>query len=153
MSESSLLRRFMRAAFLEKPAACSRVRETWDVTQMLDHLKSLGPIESLPVRSLTHRTFALLLIYSCWRISNLMCLSVDPAFCSVSNNSLTLQFGPGLKQDRINHMCPPIQLEQALDEALCPVHHLTAYLAANEHLLSTQSLFIPTIPPHRVAAR
>lgn len=104
------------------------------------------------LRQLSHHMFALVLIFSCHRISDLTCLSVDPPFCVQSRDSFTLQFGPGLKQDRPHHVSPPLRLIRAPDEALCPVRHLLEYLSYTQPLRSSRSLFVTTTPPHGAAA-
>lgn len=70
-SESRLLRHFMKAAFSERPAACSCPHSTWDVARVLGYLHSLGPTEDLSLQFLSMRTLALFLIFSGRRISDL----------------------------------------------------------------------------------
>lgn len=60
LSESPLLRCFMKAVFLEHLVACVSQHETWDVGKVLNHLKSWGPIASLSLWQLAWRMFALL---------------------------------------------------------------------------------------------
>lgn len=92
-----------------------------------------------------------MLMFSFHHINNLSCLSVDSPFCVLNDKSITLQFWAGLKQDRANHISLPVCLTHALDNRLCPVHHMAKYLDVTHPLLSSQVLFIMTIPPHGAA--
>lgn len=80
------------------------------------------------------------------------CLSIDPNFCAVSTSRMTLQFGPSLKQDQLHHAFPPLSLERAPNDALCPVQHAEAYLVAMCPLHSTQAFSVTMVPPHGAAA-
>lgn len=74
LSESPLLRRFMWAAVLECPLARSLPRFSWDVAEVLNFLCGWGDLPELSFCQLSHRCFALILLFSCGRISDLACL-------------------------------------------------------------------------------
>lgn len=74
------------------------VKSTWDVRSVLDHLASWGPLADLDLKHLTWHTFALILLFSCRHISNVLLLGVDEPFCIISEESLVFQLGYGLKQ-------------------------------------------------------
>lgn len=80
-SSSVLLQRFMRAVFLSRPPARTTIRSTWNVADVFTFLRSWSTINGLSLRQLTQRTFALILIFSCRRISNMLLLGRLPPLC------------------------------------------------------------------------
>lgn len=153
ISDSRLLTRFMRAVFLARPTARSAPRPTWYVRLVLDCLNSWGPIASLSATRLSWRTFALILLFSCRRIGDLVFLGSEEPFLVLRDDSVSLQLGCGLKQARPSHRSPVITLIKAPDESLCPVRHIRAYIDFTAPLRSSRSLFVTTTPSHGAAAR
>lgn len=96
----------------------------------MSFLQGWGPIADLSFRQLTLRTFALFLLFSCRRISDLLLLDVGDDFCLISESSAVFQLRFGLKQDRPGHASPPIRFSLAPDEALFAMHCVIA-----QHLL------------------
>lgn len=86
-SQSHLLQRFMWAVFLVRPLAAAQVWETWDVAAVLEALRAWGPIQDLSLHQLSHRTLALILIFSCHRISDLKLLGCSPGACYLTLQS------------------------------------------------------------------
>lgn len=90
---------------------------------MLDCLISWGPIASLFATRLSWRSFALVLLFSCRRIGDLVFLGSEEPFLVSKDNSVILQLGFGLKQARPSHCSPTITLSRAADEALSSQTH------------------------------
>lgn len=151
--DSKVISWLMHAAFLNKPAARAFPRSTWDVAKVLESLRSWGAIDSLSFAQLSWRTFALILIFSCRRVADLAFLSIDDPFMVLHEELVSFQLCFGLKESRPSHRYPAIQLLLALEESLCPVCHVHAYLVFTAPLRSSRSFFITTMPPHGAAAR
>lgn len=151
--DSKLLSRLMCVAFLNKPAARTSPRSTWDVARVLESLRSWGSMDPLSLSQLSWRTFALVLIFSCRRVADLVFLGIDDPFMVMHDQSVSFQLGFGLKQSCPSHRSSMIQLSLAPEESLCPVRHIHAYMDVTAPLRSSRSLFITTTPPHGAAAR
>lgn len=149
-----LVARFMRAAFLTRPPAAAAIRPTWDVADLLEHLKQWGPVQTLDFTQLTHRTLALVALASIRRIDDLTLLDISKGHMAITQTTAVFQLKFGLKQARPNHTSPVIKLLATDEEPhLCPVAHIRRYIADTAELRSSSRLFVTTTPPHGAAAK
>lgn len=107
----------------------------------------------VPVSETAWSTFALVVLFSCHGISDLSLLGVEEPLCILSEESVVLQVGFGLKQAWPGHSSPVIQLSSAPDEELCPLRHVKSYLQIIETLRSSKSLFVTAVPIYGAAAK
>lgn len=99
---SKLISHFMQAVFLSCSPVHASPHLTWDVAAVLEFLRSWGPLNDLSLTRLSWCTFALVLLFSCRCIGDLVFLSIDALFSS-SEDSITLQLGFDLKQSHPSH--------------------------------------------------
>lgn len=84
-------------------------------------------------------------------LSDFTQLSTDTPFCVISDTSVSLQFGAGLKQDWLGHVSCRLCFSQAPNELLCLARHLKEYLAWTGPLHSSHAVFVTTTVPHGAA--
>lgn len=78
---------------------------------VISFLRSLGPVADLSQHQLSHRGMAFVLMILCHQIGDWILSGLLPSLCVVSNDQVVLQCAFGLKQDRLGHASPVIQLQ------------------------------------------
>ena len=65
-------------------------------------------------------------------VSNLVLLSLKPGYCEISDSSIKFQPIGLEKQTWVDHVSPPIQVEEFEDILLDPVAHVKEYMNRSE---------------------
>lgn len=76
--------------FSAAPPPWTKDRYSWDVAQVLNFLRGWGLTSSLSLRHLLQCSFAVVLIFSCRRISDLCLLGCKEPFCVVTPSTVSL---------------------------------------------------------------
>ena len=137
-----LVKRFVRAAFQQRPALPKNT-VVWDVDLVLDYLKTLSPVKFISIKLLTHKLTMLLLLLSGQRQQTIHLLDVRNM--TLSGSSVKFRIGDVIKQSRPGTHIQEIKLKAyAPDRRLCIVTVLREYLkrtlmvrGVEKHLLLT----------------
>ena len=130
--EDKRVRRFMKATFLSRFSA-RKIKPIWDVGTVIKCLESWGEIEDLSRERLTHRLVMLMAIASARQVSDLMLLRTDVDSLRQTPDKWVFLPAFGAKQERPYHSVPPLIFTRLEGhDNLCPVKHLSAYMAITE---------------------
>ena len=124
-----LVRRFMRAVFLQRPAL-PRYRSTWDPDVVLSYLRALGGNKHISVLQLARKVTMLMLLQSGQRCQTLHLL--DTRNMSLSCSRVAFQIGDLLKTSRPGH-----HLSEVAFVAYVPVKRLCVMSALRVYLKRT----------------
>ena len=140
-----LICRLLKGIYNSRPPQ-PRYSTTWDVSKVLDYIRSLGPSSSLNLRQLTHKLAMLLALANASRASELHALNIR--FVSRKDGGVSFALadhtktsGPG-KCKRV--FLPSLRQ----DELLCPVVTLWEYLERTTVLRrESHQLFLSFVRP------
>ena len=147
-----LVCRFLKGVFQQKPAL-PRYNVTWDINIMLNYLKSLSPVHSLDLQTLSQKLLMLCLILSGQRGQTIHLFDTRNMTLSNSRASFTLgdivkTTAPGRHTGQITF------LAFAPDRRLCIITVLREYLKRSHDIRGeTTQLFITLRKPHGPATR
>ena len=147
-----VLNKFMRGVFALKPAL-PRYSVTWDVSRVLDYLKTQSPAEALTLRALTCKLATLLLLLTGQRGQTIHSLQVSSVTCKA--DMLILRFPSLLKTSRPGkHTAEVVLPAFAPDPRLCVVQTFQAYITRTKrYRKGLGKLFIITVRPFTPVSR
>ena len=148
-----LVKRFMAGVFNEKPAL-PRYNVTWDVTVVLNFLRTQAPVRRLPLLPLTRKLAMLLLLLSGHRGQSL--LFVDIRNIRATDHNIKITFGDSLKHTRPGcHTAELVIPAYPADRRLCICTVMQEYRRRTDCLRREHvtSLFLTSIKPHGPATR
>ena len=123
IGQDPLVSRFMRGVLRQRPPK-NKLFPTWDVTSVLNHLKSWGETKSLPLKKLLMKTAFLLALVCYKRPADLCNMQIQPGYWQLSMRGFSCQ-PLGFGKTEIHNPTPPIIVEPFLeDPQLCPVYHM-----------------------------
>ena len=136
-----LVARFLKGVFELKPSL-PRYSSIWDVSIVLQHLRSLGPPTQLDLKSLTMKTTMLLCLLTGQRCQTLT--KLDTALMQELPGQIVFT-RPG------KHLAPIELLAYPRDESICVVSHLKLYIACTKSVRATHDtkLLISYTKPHK----
>ena len=144
-----LVKRFMKGIFNKKPSL-PRFNCTWDVSVVLNHLRSVE-IQSSSLRDVSKKLVALLALTTGQRIQSL-CV-IDLRNLELTPQYVKIRFGDLLKQSKPGNHLQELYIESyAPNRSLCVVNCLSKYLDMTRDLRSDNNLFISTIKPFKKAS-
>ena len=144
-----LVARFLKGVFELKPSL-PRYSSIWDVSVVLQHLRSLGPPTQLDLKSLTKKTTMLLCLLTGQRCQTLT--KLDTALMQELPGKIVFTIGDKLKTTRPGKHLEPIELlAYPRDESICVVSHLKQYIARTQSIRATYDtkLLISYAKPHK----
>ena len=123
-----LVQRFLKAVFQSRPSL-PKYSHTWDVTIVLDYLKTIAPKEKLTLKQLTQKLAMLCLLVTGNRCQSLALMDINTMFKEKSSykfpiNELVKQCRPGKEQPVLVLPAYPV------DRRLCVYTYLTEYLVS-----------------------
>ena len=120
----------------------------WDPDDVLRHLKTLSPISSLDLKTLTLKTVFLTLLVSGQRVQTLTALSL--IHMKRTDDYILFRIPGLLKQSRPGRRNPSVLLRAFSPDAdICVLHHMTAYISRTSTIRGPHnSLFISYKKPH-----
>ena len=147
-----LVKRFFRGVFLQRPSL-PKCGVTWDVSIVLNTLRSMAPSVDLSLLDLSRKLVTLLAILTGQRAQTLHVLNIHNI--TVSDSWIKLRTGELLKQSRPGYHLPELSLASYPDEPnICVVTLLRLYLNRTHELRgSAGQLFISSQAPHRPVTR
>lgn len=152
IGEHALIKRFFKGVFRNRPPQ-PRYSHTWDVGQVLNHLRTLGNTETLDLKSLTLKTVMLTALLSGQRCQSIHLIQVNNV--QLSEDTLTISITGLIKQSRPGFKHPLLQFKAFLEDAeLCIVKCFSTYLKATSRFhLTSPGLFVSYVKPHKAVSR
>ena len=147
-----LVTRFFKGLYeLNKPEP--KYKYIWNVNAVLEHLKTVEPLEQITLKELTLKLVMLLLLATGQRGQSIYLLSLDGM--TMRDHSCTFELMEHIKTSKPNKVIKPIEINFYLpDKTLCPLTVLKAYIKRTKPLRSTETkLFISFIQPHKAVSR
>ena len=130
-----LVARFLKGVFELKPSL-PRYSSIWDVSIVLQHLRSLGPPTQLDLKSLTKKRTMLLCLLTGQRCQTIT--KLDTAPMQELPGTIVFTIGDKLKTTRPGkHLAPIELLAYPRDESICVVSHLKQYIACTKSIRAT----------------
>jgi hypothetical protein len=128
----------MKGIFIKKPHG-PRYEVTWDVSVVLNFLKTLFPLESLSIKMLTFKVTALIALANAPRAQTLVSLDLDNMF--IEDNFVLFLFNNVLKTSRIGHNFS-MKIEHFRREELCAMHTLLHYITRTKSVRKSQKVLV-----------
>lgn len=147
-----LVTRFMKGIYeLIKPKP--KYNQIWDVSQVLDYLKTLYPLEKLSLKELTQKTVMLLLLVTGQRGQFIHLLSLNGI--QLTSQTAYLSLEEHTKTSRPNKAAAAVTItEFTPDSRICLLTTLKAYIKETETLRNGENkLFISFIKPNKAVSR
>ncbi|XP_052239900.1 uncharacterized protein LOC127850683 [Dreissena polymorpha] len=133
-----LIQKFMKGVFHSRPPV-PRYQFVWDVTLVLNFLKSLNPLCNLSLKMLTFKVVALLALGNAPRAQTL--ISMDLSCMKKEGDVLICVFPNLLKTTKLGRPYV-MKIEHFKDEKLCILHSLLFYIRVTKPLRKSSKLFI-----------
>ena len=106
----------------------------WDVNTVLEHLKTIEPLEQITLKELTLKLVMLLLLATGQRGQSIYLLSLDGI--TMKDNSCIFELMEHIKTSKPNKVTKPIEIRlYQPDKTLCPLTVLKAYIKRTKALL------------------
>lgn len=146
-----LVARFLKGVFELRPSL-PRYNRIWDVSVVLEHLKTLEPVCDLELKVLTLKLTMLLCLLTGQRCQTLS--KLDITLMQKLPGKYVFTIGEKLKTTKPGKHLAPIELTAFdPDISLCVVTHLDQYLAKTEKLRgATSQLLISYVKPHKAVS-
>ena len=137
MGQYPLVSRFMKGFFNEWPSL-PRHCITWDAGTVLAHLRSLSPVQSIPMKQLRHKLVLLMFLLSGQRGQTIHLL--DTRNMTLSQGCANFSIGDPIKTTRPGRHIEELRFQAyALDRRLCVHTALTVYLERTLNLRGLES--------------
>ena len=127
-----MVSRFLKGVVESRPSL-PRYKDIWDVSVVLDYLKTLPPLEELNLKDITHKTVVLVALLSGQRCQTVHALTVS--CMRITNDTVHFEIAkllktskPGKHQGHLEFKSYPV------DERLCVVTCLKQYVKLTEPL-------------------
>ena len=147
VGQHPLVKRFCTGVFNLRPPKVKYL-ETWDVAQVIDYLKTLGPVQLLSLKMLTMKLAMLIALTNATRAQTLQLMTLKDL--KKGSDYFVVQLSGCLKQCRPGRPVPFIFLKSYTpDRRLCVVDTLREYINRTKKLRKNEgSLFISYLKPH-----
>ena len=151
VGQHPLISRVMKGAFHLRPPQ-PRYEAAWDVTRVLDYIKSLGPSDSLTLQDLTWKLAMLLALTRPSRSADLV--KLDLRFRKFSPEGVAFKEAGLAKQSRAGKPRAEFFFPAFTDPVLCPRATLRAYERKTEAFRTEgdpeqSKLFLAVVKPHK----
>ena len=123
VGQDPLVCRFLRGIFRQKPPK-AKLFPSWDVSQVLNYLKTWGVSKNLSLKQLLMKTAFLVALVCCKRPADLCNMQIVEGYWQLSMERFTCQ-PLGMGKTEVHHPAPPLVIQPFNDDpSLCPVYHL-----------------------------
>lgn len=140
----------MRGIFVKKPTL-KKSRHVWDVSIVMNKLKTLYPFHSLTRKELTLKCVMLLLMLTGQRGQTVHLKCTDVKF---ENKKLYISYTSMLKTSKpMYHLSDVVIDAFIINPSLCLVETLSHYLERTKNLRKCESLFLSFVKPHNKVSR
>jgi len=151
VGEHPLIKRFIKAAFQSRPPL-SRYHTIWDVSKVLDLLKTWSPAKKLNLKLLTLKLVMLCLLVTGQRCQSVHFMDIRHMVKGLKGkSSFKFHIDKLVKQSRPGKPQPVLVLPAyPADKRLCVMSYLQEYLTRTESVRNSEhtSLFLSHSKPH-----
>lgn len=146
-----LVIKFMTGVYNLRPSH-PRYKEFWDISNVLNYLKTLTPVTELSLKQLTFKLAMLVALTQASRSHSLSLITLKDFH--KNEDSYTLYYSGLLKQSRRGRNNPVLSLKKYTpDDKICVVGTLEEYIKRTEKLRgSEERLFISYMKPYKVVS-
>jgi len=138
----TLISRFMRGVAIMKPVV-PRYKFTWDVSCVLQLLKSLMPLKQLSLKTLTLKLVGLVALAAAPRAQTIVSLNIDCVKIDYTTCEAVFYFKNLLKTTPVGKKQSfYLKLQHFQEESLCVFHTLIHYMKRTKHLRLSSQLFV-----------
>ena len=148
IGDTPLISRFMRAVYNQRPNL-PKYHDTWQVSTVLEYLRSLSPVKFLSLQQLSLKLATLLALVTGSRVQSIHAMNLD--FCEYRDDSIVFHIQSLLKHSRPSNKvsnCITISA-YSKDKKICPVFLLKYYIKRTAALRQNNQLFINNSKPHK----
>ena len=151
LGSQPLVRRFMRGVFNLRPT-CPRYTSIWDVSVVIQYLRTLPPAAELKLHVLSAKLVTLLALVTGHRCQTLH--AMDTKHMDISESKAIFHIAPLLKTNSPKNPVSVITLKAyRADRRICVLTCLKLYLKRTRHLRSSTQLFISNSSPHNAVTK
>lgn len=141
-----LITKFMKGIFNMKPPT-PRYKDTWNVTPVLEHLKSLYPLDTLSLKELTLKVTALVALGCAPRAQTLASMDLDNM--KTRKDDIVFVF-PNLLKTSKKGKSFQLRLDHFADERLCLMHTVLFYIKYTKDIRKCSKLLISYVTHDKV---
>ena len=146
-----LVIRFLKGVYNLRPPK-PRYTHTWDVSVVLQYLRTLSPVKTLSLKNLTLKLVMLISLTCATRLQSIHCLKLHNM--TKKKSSFEFCYDELLKTSRPNFVVPKTILKAyAPDRRLCVFTVMCEYLSRTVTLRTCDSLFISFVKPYKAVTR
>ena len=147
-----LVSRFLKGTFTTRPAL-PKYKEVWDVSKVLEHLKTLHPSKGLSLKLLSLKVVMLMALLSGQRCQTLHALNTSNM--KVYDNKIVFIVSDLLKSSKPGKQCTTLEfVSYDKDPRLCLVSYLTEYLDRTAEMRQDhQKLLVSYQKPHKAISK
>ena len=147
-----IVSRFLKGTFTTRPAL-PKSKEVWDVNMVLEHLKTLHPAETLPLKLLSFKIVMLMALLSGERCQTIHALTTRNM--RVSNTKVMFIVNDLLKTTKPGKECIKLEfLSFDEDRRICVVRYLSEYLERTKEMRHDHhKLRVSYQKPHRPVSK
>ena len=148
IGDTPLISRFMRSVYNQRPNL-PKYHDTWQVSTVLEYLRSLSPVKFLSLKQLSLKLATLLALVTGSRVQTLHAMDLN--FCEYKDDSIVFYIQSLLKHSRpSNKVSNGITISAyKKDKRICPVFLLKYYIKRTASLRKNNQLFINNNKPHK----
>ena len=148
IGEDILISRFLKGVFRLKPTK-PKYEVTWDVSVVLNYLKTLYPLDVLSLKDLTLKTITLLALSTAHRAQTLAAIKISNIH--ITNSGLIIKVSDVIKTSGPGRNQPSFIIPRFVDDPrLCAVSVILKYIDTTKVLRgSSDKLFIGVKKPHK----
>lgn len=153
IGSDKFIKRFMKGIFHLRPAI--KRNFTWDLSRVLDYLKSLPSYDEIQLKDLAHKLVMLLALLSGQRAQSLHLIDINHLEINVAENTLKIQIHEPIKTTRPGFHQAELALKgYSKDRNLCVLTALQCYIEKTKLFRKNETkLFISCVKPHRKVTR
>ncbi|XP_062601222.1 uncharacterized protein LOC134262915 [Saccostrea cucullata] len=146
----TLIKRYLKGVFVKRPTL-PKYTCTWDVSIVINYLKTLFPLSELSLKLLSCKTLMLLALLTGQRGQTLHLLTVDDVV--VGNDHVEIRYSSLLKTSKPGKHVNNVKFPMYVEKELCIVRTLCDYLERTKFIRQDKKLFISTMKPHKGVSR
>ena len=147
-----LVTRFLKGVFESRPSF-PRYQATWDVSDVLTYLRTMGPVEELKLKALSFKTVMLVVLLSGQRCQTIHALTLSGM--KQLDSQITFEVNTLLKTSKPGkHVQPLVFKAYPADKLLCVVTCLRQYLLQTSRVRNgSNKLWLSFNRPHKPVSK
>jgi hypothetical protein len=141
-----VVKRFMKGVYELKPSF-PQYKSIWDVSKVLNYLRTKPHVSEISLKELTLRLNFLLCILSGQRCQTIHLLRIDQM--ELTDQRCTFFIMDKVKQSRVGHHVKPLEfMAYPKETTLCILTHIREYISRTASIRKCQQLLISYVKPN-----